>query len=150
MEVVVDTRGKKGIIIKTVTVTLDNNIANTLQLSVSMKLVPPPHPKFDNAKNINIDPACKSCHLESGVGQTGVFLYHRICAQCHGKKGAGGMARALNDAVWQKASDDYIRQAIRKGQLEKGMPSYVAGVSPPLTEDQTDSLIRYIRSLIQH
>lgn len=150
MEIVVDTKGKKGIIVKTVTVTMENNQVPTVELSLTMKLEPPPHPKIDNVHNINTEANCKSCHLESGVGQMGIFLYHRVCSQCHGKKGVGGMARALNDEKWQQAiNDDYISQKIRLGQAELGMPSYVDGVTPPLTEPQVDSLIQYIRSLVQ-
>lgn len=149
MEVVVDTKGKKGIVIKTVTVTMENNEAPTVELSLSMKLEPPPHPKIEQVRNINAEAACKSCHLESGEGQTGVFLYHRVCAQCHGKKGVGGFARALNDPAWQQVDDDYIRKTIHGGLPDKGMPSFVDGVTPPLTKEQVESLIQYIRSLVK-
>lgn len=149
MEVVVDTKGKKGIVIKTVTVTLENHEAPTVELSLSMKLEPPPHPKIEKMVNINTDAACKTCHLESGAGQTGVFLYHRVCNQCHGKKGVGGFARALNDEELDKLDDAHIKKVIHGGLPEKGMPSFVEGVSPPLTDEQVDSLIKYIRSLVQ-
>lgn len=151
MEVVVDTKGKKGIVIKTVTVTLENNDAPTVELSLSMKLEPPPHPTIEKLQNINAEAACKSCHLESGQGETGVFLYHRVCAQCHGKKGIGGFARAHDNPEWQQQADDaFISQAVRGGLPDKGMPSFVEGVTPPLTEEQVASLVQYIRSLGKH
>lgn len=150
MEVVTDTKGKKGIVVKTVTVTLENNEVATAELLLLMKLEPPPHPKIDNIRNINTEAGCKTCHLESGEGQTGVFLYHRVCSQCHGKKGVGGFGRAFNDAAWQQVDDAYIRQMIKAGMPESGMPSYVDGVTPPLSPEQVDSLIKYIRSLVQH
>lgn len=149
MEVVIDTKGKKGIVIKTVTVTMENNEEVKTELSLTMKLEPPPHPKIEQVRNINAEVACKSCHLESGEGQTGVFLYHRVCAQCHGKKGVGGFARALNDAAWQQVDDALIRKMIYGGLPEKGMPSFVEGVTPPLTEEQVESLIQYVRSLVK-
>lgn len=149
MEVVVDTKGKKGIVIKTVTVTLENNEAPTVELSLSMKLEPPPHPKIEKMININTDTVCKTCHLESGAGQTGVFLYHRVCNQCHGKKGVGGFARALNDAGLDKLDDAHLKKVIYAGMPDKGMPSFVDGVTPPLTEEQVDSLIKYVRTLVQ-
>jgi cytochrome c5 len=150
MDVVVDTKGKKGIVVKTVTVTLENNDAATIELSLAMKLNPPPHPKIGNIRNINTEAACKSCHLESGEGQSGVFLYHRVCSQCHGKKGAGGFGMAHNDAMWQQQIDDArIARAIRAGLPEKGMPSFVEGVTPPLSEEQVGALIEYIRSLVR-
>jgi cytochrome c553 len=149
MEVVVDTKGKKGIIVKTVTVTLANNEKPSVQLTLTMKLEPPPHPKIANVRNINAETACKSCHLESGVGQLGIFLYHRICAQCHGKKGVGGLARSLSDKTWQQVNDESIKQVIRAGRPETAMPSFVDGVAPALTEEQVGSLVQYIRSLVQ-
>lgn len=149
MEVVVDTKDKKGIIVKTVTVTLENNEVATVELSISMKLEPPPHPKIGNIRNINTEAACKTCHLESGVGQTGVFLYHRVCSQCHGKKGVGGFGRAFNDVEWQRVDDAFIKHMIHAGWPEKGMPSFVDGVNPALTPDQVDSLVQYIRNLVK-
>ena len=151
MEVVVDTKGKKGIVVKTVTLTLENNDTGKVEISLAMTLEPPPHPMITNVRNINAEAACKSCHLESGEGQSGIFLYHRVCSQCHGKKGAGGSAHALNDAAWQKMkmNDADIKKLIQAGLPDKGMPSFVEGVTPPLTDEQVDSLIQYIRSLIQ-
>jgi cytochrome c553 len=150
IEVVVDTKGKKGIVVKTVTITLENNDVATTELSLAMKLEPPPHPMISNVRNINAEAACKSCHLESGEGQSGIFLYHRVCSQCHGKKGTGGSGRALNDTEWQKVDDAYIKKVIYAGIPDKGMPSFVDGVTPPLSEEQVDSLVLYIRSLVSH
>lgn len=150
MKVSVDTKGKKGIVVKTLKLTMEGNIKPSIELSLTMNLIPPPHPKVENVRNINTEASCKGCHLESGVGQFGTFLYHRVCAQCHGKKGTGGSSRALNDAEWQQVNDDYIRQVIHYGLTENGMPSYVDGVSPALTDEQMDSLIQYIRSLVRH
>lgn len=151
MEVVVDSKGKKGIVVKTVTVTIENNDTEKGEISLAMKLEPPPHPKIENMRNLNAEAACKSCHLESGEGQSGIFLFHRVCSQCHGKKGVGGFGRVLNDAAWQKTvNDTHIKKTIQGGLPDKGMPSFVEGVTPPLTDDQIDSLVQYIRSLVQH
>jgi mono/diheme cytochrome c family protein len=78
-----------------------------------------------------------------------VYLYHRVCSQCHGKKGAGGSGRALNDAQWQPVDDVYIQQVILNGMPEQGMPSFVTGVTPALTDEQVSSLIDYIRGLVK-
>lgn len=149
VEIAVDTKGKKGIVVKTIAFTVENSDVSPVQVSLSMNLVPPPHPKVENARNINTEATCKSCHLESGQGQYGIFLYHRICSQCHGKRGTGGAALALNDPVWQQAPDEYLKKVVREGQPEKGMPSYVTGVTPPLSDEQVNTLIEYIRSLVQ-
>jgi hypothetical protein len=150
MEVVVDTKGKIGIIVKTVTLMIENNEVEKVELSLAMKLEPPPHPPLGELRNINAEPFCKRCHLESAEGQSGIFLFHRVCSQCHGKKGVGGFGIALNDAKWQKVDDASVKKAIKAGVTDKGMPSFVDGVTPPLTEEQVDSLMQYIRSLVQH
>lgn len=149
MEVVVDTKGKKGIVVKTVTMTLENVEQPTQELSLMMNLEPPPHPEIREFANINTESACKSCHLESAEGESAGFLFHRVCSQCHGKKGKGGYARTLRDEAWQqKVEDSYIRNVVNKGLPQQGMPSFVEGVVPPLTEEQVDSLVQYIRSLV--
>lgn len=149
IEAVVDTRDKKGIVVKTITLLLENNDSSKIELSLAMKLDPPPHPRIGNKRNINREAACKTCHLQSGEGQSGVFLFHRVCSQCHGKKGMGGFGRALNDAAWQNVDDQYIRHMIHYGMPDKGMPSFVEGVSPPLSHEQVESLVTYIRGLAQ-
>lgn len=148
MEVTIDTKGKKGIVVKTVDVMTENNDISKIEISLTAKLITPPHPKVENVLFINTDPACKSCHLDNGVGQTGIFLYHRVCGQCHGKKGKGASASPLNDGKWTGAGDDaYIRKAITSGIPERGMPPYVDGVNPALTPEQIDSLIDYIHQM---
>jgi len=147
LDVTIDTRGKHGITVKRVELFLENAGQKSVELTLTAQLVPPPHPVMEHGKLPTKEAKCKTCHLESGVGMTGAFLYHRVCAQCHGRKGAGAGARALNDVEWLKKVDDaYLKQAVEQGQPEKGMPPYVEGVSPPLTGEQVDSLIEYIRS----
>lgn len=148
LDVAIDTNGKHGVVMKTVTLFLTNATEMNIEISLMAELVPRPHPVVERGTVITKDPKCKSCHLDSGVGQEGVFLYHRVCGQCHGKKGAGASAKALNNSESLKAvSDDRIRQVVKDGIPEKDMPPLVTGVSPPLTEQQVESLIVYIRSL---
>lgn len=148
LDVTIDTKGKHGVITKTITLTLKNASDKTSELTLMAELIPAPHPMVERGTVITKEPKCKSCHLDSGVGQEGVFLYHRVCGQCHGKKGAGASAKALNNAETLRAiSDDRIRQVVKDGIPEKDMPPLVTGVSPPLTEQQVESLIVYIRTL---
>ena len=136
IEAVVDTVGKKGVVVKTLTLTMGNNKVAKTELSMAMHLVPPPHPVKAKLSNLNTDPVCKTCHLDSAQGQTGIFLYHRVCAQCHGKKGVGASAMAFTDANWQNGtSDAHLKQRIHEGLTEVGMPSFVKGVTPPLNRD---------------
>lgn len=148
LEVTIDTRGKKGIVVKPITVYLENSLEKTVELNLTMHLKRAPHPDKENVFNINKDPQCKTCHLDRAVGQKGIFLYHRICSQCHGKKGRGASAMAFKNKEWQKVvTDKYLRTIIKDGLLEKMMPPYVTGVDPALTVEQVDSLVEYIRTL---
>ena len=148
MTVTVDTRGKRGIVTKTIDVSMEGAGAGGKQLVLMITLVPPPHPKVENVLDVVRDPKCKTCHLDSGVGQSGEYLYHRVCAQCHGAKGKGASAMALNTKEWLAAkNDDELAGIIRNGDPERGMPPYAAGVEPPLTEEQVKSLTGYLRSL---
>ena len=148
MEVIVDTVGKKGIVVKTVTVVMENNKIPFKDISLSMSLITPKHPLKEPLINLNTDSRCKSCHLESAQGQMGIFLYHRICAQCHGKKGIGASARGFKDSQWQASvSDKYLINRIQQGWTEVHMPSFVEGVTPALKKEQVQSLVEYLRQI---
>ena len=118
VEVIIDTKGKHGAIVKTVTLFMRNAAQEKVDLTLTADLVAPPHPVVDKGVIITKEEKCKSCHLDSGVGQEGVFLYHRVCAQCHGKKGKGASARAFNESAWQVGiGDEKIRELIKKDHL---------------------------------
>jgi cytochrome c5 len=148
LTVTLDTQDKHGIVVKTVDIYLENGPSEFISVSIMAELVPPPHPVVENRLAITNNPKCKSCHLDSGVGQKGGYLYHRICVQCHGTRGKGGAAVALSGKEFQeRVTDDYLKNTIVHGLGDLGMPPYVEGVSPPITEEQVDSLIEYLRSL---
>ncbi|MDH4182828.1 MAG: DUF1573 domain-containing protein [Nitrospinota bacterium] len=146
--VTLDTKGKRGIVTKSIDVYLDTAGPAAKQLILMATLKPPPHPKVENVLDVVRDPQCKTCHLESGVGQYGAFLYHRVCAQCHGARGKGASAMSFDNADWAKAMEETtIESIISQGDMERGMPPYVAGVDPALTAEQIKSLAEYLKSL---
>lgn len=147
LEVAVDTRNKKGLITKTVQLFGDDGEVPVASVQLMASLVPPPHPEKGDVLQVTTDPKCKSCHLDSGVGFDGGFLYHRVCAQCHGVRGKGASAMGFS-AQWQeKVRDGYLADVIKKGLPERKMPPFAEGVAPPLSEGQVSSLVEYIRSL---
>jgi hypothetical protein len=148
LTVTLDTQDKHGIVVKTIDIFLENGASEFVSVSIMAELVPPPHPVVENRTAITRNPKCKSCHLDSGVGQKAGYLYHRICGQCHGTRGKGGSAMALSGEEFQeRVTDDYLENVIVHGLTDQGMPPYVEAVSPPLTKEQVDSLIGYLRSL---
>lgn len=92
-----------------------------------------------------------SRQLQDG-SRTGAELYTKRCASCHGKDGRAktfkarfNHARDLTDEAWQnEASDERLFNSIFNGRGEK-MPAF----GKKLSEQEINSLVAYIRTLIQ-
>lgn len=96
----------------------------------------------------------------AGDAQHGHELYSAHCAACHGENGAGGtgtgvtlsrhrdqpiIAPALgNSGFLRAASDELIRQTLKKGREGTPMQSFL---EQGLSEQDIDDLVSYIRSL---
>jgi len=77
----------------------------------------------------------------AGDVAAGAAVYARECASCHGADGWGDGAPRLAGAVFQaSASDDFIRQTLRRGRGGTAMRAYEL---PPADED---ALIAFIRT----
>lgn len=73
---------------------------------------------------------------------SGADLYGRWCSECHGDSLQGAEAIALgpgSEAV--DVSDEAIREHIREGDPEVGMPAF------NLSSGQLDEIIRYVRAV---
>ena len=65
------------------------------------------------------------------------------CAPCHGSGLAGGMQKSLVEGQWKYATDDQsIRNIIKNGLSEMGMPPAAASVTP----QDVDALVSFIRA----
>lgn len=77
----------------------------------------------------------------AGDVATGAAVYARTCASCHGEGGWGDQAPRLAGAVFQaSASDDFIRQTVRRGRAGTTMRPV------ELSTADEDALIAYIRT----
>ncbi|MEO8083518.1 MAG: c-type cytochrome [Ardenticatenales bacterium] len=77
----------------------------------------------------------------AGDVAAGEAVYARACASCHGQGGWGDQAPRLAGAVFQaSASDDFIRQTVRRGRAGTTMRPIA------LAPDEEDALIAYIRT----
>src|SRR2546421_12608272 len=75
--------------------------------------------------------------------QEGKRLFDGMCARCHGIDGTGDEGPALNRGVLTRgATDDALREVIRDGIADRGMPRVRR-----LTEGELTQLIAYVRSL---
>jgi len=122
---VVDTRGKLGLIEKTIT--LHTNDADSPHIETMHFHALPSSMKGADTQAI-FDPPCASCHLDSGVGKSKEALYKAICAMCH----LAGKFNLKNPQA--------LYTMIYDGNPHIGMPGY----GEYLTEKQIESLIPFL------
>lgn len=87
------------------------------------------------------DVALDDGYRATGDVAAGAAIYARECASCHGADGWGDGAPRLAGAVFQaSASDDFIRQTLRRGRSSTAMRSYA------LAPGDEDALIAFVRT----
>jgi cytochrome c oxidase cbb3-type subunit III len=75
--------------------------------------------------------------------EPGKQLFNGMCARCHGIDGTGDEGPSLNRATLSRAaSDDALREVIRDGIPDRGMPRVRR-----LTDNELNQLVAYVRSL---
>jgi mono/diheme cytochrome c family protein len=78
---------------------------------------------------------------------TGGQLWSLNCAECHGTTGQGVSAPALNSQEFLgSVSDQQIRGIIAGGVPGTAMPAWLSDYGGPLTEQQIEALVVYLRS----
>jgi cytochrome c oxidase cbb3-type subunit 3 len=76
-------------------------------------------------------------------------LYTEVCASCHGDRGEGKVAPALNNRVFLNlATDTYLYKTIQNGRSGTSMAGFGAGssVRRTLTDAETASVVAFIRT----
>jgi mono/diheme cytochrome c family protein len=76
-------------------------------------------------------------------------LYTEVCASCHGGRGEGKEAPALNNRVFlDLATDTYIFKTIQRGRNGTSMAGFGAGssVRRTLTDGEIASVTAFIRT----
>jgi mono/diheme cytochrome c family protein len=101
--------------------------------------------------------ALTSYTLEASFGTpalVGAELFGRLCASCHGDFGEGGpnpsnsidIIAPISTAVYLETRDDAtLRAIISKGQPNQGMSPFLESEGGPLTEDEVDALVAFMR-----
>ena len=121
----IDTRGKLGLIEKTIT--LHTNAADSPHIETMHFHALPSGMEGADTQAI-FEPPCASCHLDTGVGKSEKELFEAVCAMCH-------------PAVKFKMKNPQAMQTmISEGNAHVGMPGY----GEYLTEKQIKSLIFFL------
>jgi len=122
---IVDTRGKLGLIEKTITIhtnTVDSPHIETLHFHAL-----PSGMKGADTQSI-FEPPCASCHLDSGIGKSKKDLFESICAMCH----PSGEFNLKNPQA--------LQIMISEGNAHIGMPSF----GEYFTEKQIQSIVLFL------
>ena len=124
LDFVVDTRGKLGMVEKTITIH-SNDPDSPWKEIVTFHALPSGMEGADTQAIFT--PACSSCHIDSGINKKHEELYQAVCAMCHptAKFNSRGVV---------------LRDMITKGQKLIAMP----GFGEHLSSDQIESLINFI------
>jgi len=85
----------------------------------------------------------------------GQELFGRLCSSCHGDFGEGGphpsdpanIIAPISTALYLETRDDAtLRAIISKGQSDQGMSPFLDSEGGPLTQDEVEALVAFLRS----
>jgi mono/diheme cytochrome c family protein len=78
---------------------------------------------------------------------SGRQLWGLNCSSCHGDRGQGINAPALNSKQFlQSISDEQMHRIVAAGITGTGMPSWWNEFGGPLTDEQIEAVVAYVRS----
>jgi cytochrome c553 len=154
MEVLVDLRGKTGVLFKEIGV-LSSNAPKLLTVMVNI-----PANSTNGMTSEMIDriwgrelaatdhqavfkKECVKCHLEPAFGKTGQPLYQVACGICHEAKHRATMVPDLH-ALHTEIGPDYWKNWVTHGKAGTLMPGFAASEGGPLDNEQIKSLVDYL------
>jgi mono/diheme cytochrome c family protein len=144
--------GKRGKVIKTMTVTTDKGF-KTLYVHTTIEEPPPGvMGQSDRMRNLQIASAnrqavfqgdCVPCHVTPALNKMGAELYDTACGICHEAEHRASMVPDL--AKLQKETNaDYWRTWITTSMDGKLMPAFALEHGGFLSAMQIDSLVKYL------
>jgi cytochrome c553 len=149
-QIVVDLRGKRGVLVKSATVET-NAGAQQLRFRIT---IPEPDPREEmRERNLLIAQGdrqavfrgeCAPCHVEPAKNKTGRDLYVAACAICHAEDGhRASMVPDLRKLSPAPTAETW-RHLITHGKPGTLMPAFALPQAGPLTEAQIESLVEYL------
>lgn len=154
MEVLVDLRGKKGVLFKEIGVVS----SNSPKLLTIMVNIPESSTNGMTPEQINriwgrelaatdrqavFKTECVKCHLVPAFGKSGQALYQVACGICHEAKHRATMVPDLH-ALKTEIAPDYWKNWVTHGKAGTLMPGFAAAEGGPLDNAQINSLVEYL------
>ena len=134
-----DMRGKLGKIAKAIQVYSNDPRRPQTTLTLKMNIRDEMHSKKYNAGEIFRKP-CAGCHIDAGKYNKGFALFNSDCAMCHNYNKSAAPANAMRDIPEGK-----LRKDIEEGVNGSPMPGWSEVKGGPLTKEEIDSLVEFIR-----
>ena len=122
---IIDTRGKLGLIEKTITI--HTNTADSPHIEIVHFHALASGMGGADTQSI-FEPPCASCHLDSGVGKSKKDLFESICAMCH------------PSGEFNLKNPQSLQIMISEGNAHIGMPSF----GEYFTEKQIQSIVLFL------
>ncbi len=99
----------------------------------------------------NVDKASSVDKVVQGLPEIGEVIFETNCAQCHGKRGKGGIAPELNHPLFLKgpATDGYLQATMAMGRTNTQMRSMMVGGGGvvELSAPDVNHVISYLRKI---
>ena len=150
LRIAIDTAMKQDKVIKTVDVNSNDPFRPKVVLSISM-IVENKHKNLKGVQRAKIlsDEGCMSCHVYKGVGAFGKDLFDADCAMCHGIAGEGASGPNLIAGGYKNEELVKARREIIAcgSKSNNSMPGFEYTCKGPLSKEQVDSLIEYLKSI---
>ena len=151
LNVLVNVKGKYGLVTKTVTVYTSQG-TQTLTVNIDIPISPAP---FNVSARLKEQMAsqkdrqavfgehCAACHAWPAVGRTGESLFNSVCGICHTSEHRAQMVPDLA-ALNQETSADYWRRNISFGKTNSLMPAFAKTERGILDTNQIESLVAFL------
>lgn len=146
IQVEYDSRAKTGFAQKDVTVE-SNDPRSPQSLFLEGLVLGDTHPTISSA-DVLFTGSCAECHSIPAKGKKGKELYDAVCYLCHDlPQQSGKKSIAPDQETLAQLSKRELKKITTKGMPNTTMPGFSHKAGGPLSGEQIDSLLAYLKSI---